>query len=259
MTWWPTIARAAADAIVSVVIAPTCAACAEVLDHPVSGPVCDSCWAAVATFRPPLCRSCGDALPSWRTVSVATERCAACRRRRDTAIDCGRAIGPYAGALERIVRAHKYDGCRSVARRIGPLLREAGAELVDGASCAVPVPLHPWRRFRRGFNQATDLAATLGLPVIRALRRVKATRTQTGLRVTARRRNVDGAFQLSLLLSDVAQRRFLRDRAVVLVDDVRTTGATLDACARALKQAGAREVRALTVARARTPATGTRR
>ena len=107
---------------------------------------------------------------------------------------------------------------------------------------------------RRGFNQADDLARRLGVPMLRALWRRRATAPQTGLNAAARRRNVRHAFRLSPLLSDARCHRLLEDRIVVLVDDVRTTGATLDACAAELKGAGAREVRALTVARAALPA-----
>jgi len=106
---------------------------------------------------------------------------------------------------------------------------------------------------RRGFNQADDLARRLGVPVLRALRRVRATAPQTGLNAAARRRNVRHAFRLSPFLSRVQRQRLVEGRIVVLVDDVRTTGATLEACAAALKDAGAREVRALTVARAALP------
>ena len=127
---------------------------------------------------------------------------------------------------------------------------QAGSDVLAGAQCAVPVPLHPWRRLRRGFNQATDLASTTGLPVVRALWRIRSTHSQTGLTAAARRRNVRDAFRLSPLLTPSAVDLHVAGNIVVLVDDVRTTGATLDACARVLKQAGAREVRALTVARA---------
>jgi predicted amidophosphoribosyltransferase len=128
------------------------------------------------------------------------------------------------------------------------MMREAGGDLLAGAACAVPVPLHLWRRFRRGFNQAADLAGWLGLPVVHALWRMRATVPQTGLTAAGRRRNVRGAFSTSPLLSHRVQETLITDRLVVLVDDVKTTGATLDACARALKAAGAAEVRALTVA-----------
>jgi ComF family protein len=133
------------------------------------------------------------------------------------------------------------------------MMRAAGVEILGDAHCVVPVPLHPWRRMRRGFNQADDLARRLGVPVLRALRRVRATAPQTGLNAAARRRNVRHAFRLSPFLSRVRRQRLVEGRIVVLVDDVRTTGATLEACAAALKDAGAGEVRALTAARAALP------
>jgi ComF family protein len=113
----------------------------------------------------------------------------------------------------------------------------------------VPVPLHPWRRLRRGFNQAADLAGTLGLPVVHALWRARPTATQMTLPEAQRHRNVRRAFRLAPWLSRRRRQRYLQDRCVVLVDDVMTTGATLDACAAVLKDAGAREVRTLTIAR----------
>jgi len=117
----------------------------------------------------------------------------------------------------------------------------------------VPVPLYPWRRLRRGFNQAADLAGELDLPVVHALWRTRPTVPQTGLTAPARRRNVQGAFRLSPLLSRARRVAFIDDRIVVLVDDVMTTGATLAACAEVLQQAGAHEVRLLTVATAAPP------
>ena len=130
------------------------------------------------------------------------------------------------------------------------MIRAAGADLLNDAACVVPVPLHGLRRLRRGFNQADELAARLGLPRVHALWRTRATRPQTGLTATARRRNVRGAFRMSPVLARGFRERLVRGGIVVLVDDVRTTGATLDACAAVLLRAGAREVRALTVARA---------
>ena len=120
-------------------------------------------------------------------------------------------------------------------------MREAGRPLLEDCDCVVPVPLHPWRRLRRGFNQARDLAKRLDRPVVDALWRIRATPSQMTLRAERRRTNVRNAFIASPFAN-------IDDRVVVLVDDVRTTGATLDACAQALADAGAREVRALTVA-----------
>ena len=129
--------------------------------------------------------------------------------------------------------------------------------MLHGADFLVPVPLHVWRRVRRGFNQSDDLAQQLDVPVMELLMRARATAPQTGLTAAARRRNVRDAFRLSPFLPRGARRR-LDGRIVVLVDDVRTTGATLDACASVLKGAGAGEVRALTVARAVLPTPGVR-
>jgi ComF family protein len=241
--------RAAADALLAIALAPVCVACGRVLEQPTAGPVCAGCWTSIRALRPPLCRACGDPLPSWRTVSVEMERCARCRR-APGAVDAGRAAGEHEDALRRIIHAFKYGGHRSLARPLAALMRAAAGDLLADVDLAVPVPLHPWRRLRRGFNQSSDLARALGVPCVRALGRVRATPPQTGLTAAGRRRNVRDAFRLSPRLFRHARAATLHDRIVLLVDDVRTTGATLDACARVLRDAGAREVRALTVARA---------
>jgi len=221
-----------------------------VLDEPLAGPVCGACWSTVRPVVPPACHVCGQALPSWRTISLITERCAACRR-RPPAFDRGAVACDYEGALRAIVHAFKYDGRRSLARPLGRLLRDAGRPVLDGADAVVPVPLHPWKRVQRGFNQSADLARTLGLPVRAVLRRTRATRAQAGLRPGQRRRNVAGAFALARW--PCVPRAAVANQILVVVDDVMTTGATLDACARVLKRAGAREVRTLTLARALPP------
>jgi ComF family protein len=230
------------DAILSIVLAPACAACEEPLDHPTRGPVCGRCWRSILPLTPPLCDRCGDPLPAWREISVPLACCPRCRR-RTRFVDRARAIGAYDGALRAIIHALKYDGRRSLARPLGALMRERGAAILEGACCAVPVPLHRSRRRRRGFNQADDLARRVGLPVCRALRRVRATDTQTGLPAARRHRNVRQAF------ATTREADALAGAVVVLIDDVSTTGATLEACARALKEAGVHEVRALTAAR----------
>lgn len=248
------VCRTSLDALLAVILAPRCAACAAVLDAPLDGPVCRLCWARIPALLPPFCRTCGDRLASWRIVSVALEQCPRCRR-TSTPLSAGRSAGHYDGTLRDILHAFKYDGRRTLARPLAAIIRAAGADLLRDANCVVPVPLHPFRRLRRGFNQAGELAAHLRTPVLHALWRTRATAPQTGLHAAARRRNVAGAFTLSPLISRTSQRAFLDDRVVVLVDDVHTTGATLNACAAVLLAAGAREVRALTVARAAAPTT----
>jgi len=241
----PAVARLI-DAFASVVLAPSCAACDEPLEHPTHGPVCERCWRSILPLTPPICDRCGDPLPAWRETSVALARCPRCRRRARF-VDRARAIGAYDGALRAIVHALKYDGRRSLARPLAALMRQRGAAMLEGAACAIPVPLHRSRHRRRGFNQADDLARHVGLPVCRALRRIRATQTQTGLPAARRHRNVRDAFATTPTAGALA------GATVVLIDDVSTTGATLDACARVLKRAGAREVRTLTLARALPP------
>lgn len=231
------------DAIVSAVLAPACAVCDAVLDAPTRGPVCPACWASIRPLTPPLCDACGDPLPSWRTITSPAPRCPRCRRTRRP-VDRARSVGSYEGALRGIIHALKYDGRRSLASRLGPLMRARAGDLLEDVDAVVPVPLHRARRWARGFNQAADLARALDrLPVVHALRRARATPTQTSLPAAQRHRNVRGAFVPTRSVAN------LRGGIVLLVDDVCTTGATLDACARALKDAGVREVRALTAAR----------
>ncbi|CAN5448872.1 ComF family protein [soil metagenome] len=234
--------RRIADGALAVLLAPACAACKQALDHPTAGPVCGACWAAVAPITPPMCDRCGDPLPSWRIISLAHSRCARCRRRVSHVVRT-RAIGAYEGSLRSIVHALKYDGRRSVARALADAMRRHGSEVLDGADLCVPVPLHPLRRYSRGFNQADELARHLGVRRAPALKRVRRTSAQADLPEAQRHANVRGAFC-------VRRRVAVQGLVVVLIDDVSTTGATMDACAQALLEAGAAEVRGLTAAKA---------
>jgi ComF family protein len=233
--------RTVVDGLLAVVLAPSCAACRCPLDRPLEGVVCRRCWDAVRQFPLPLCRHCGEPLAAWRMVDAETATCPRCRRSR-SAIGIAGAIGPYDGPLRAIVQALKYDGRRSLAAPLASRMREAVPEVLAGVDLTVPVPLHPRRQRARGFNQAEDLARGLGLPVARALRRTRPTVSQTDLPAARRHANVRGAFA-------VVEGSGIRGRCVLLVDDVSTTGATTEACARVLLAAGAREVRALTAAR----------
>jgi ComF family protein len=230
------------DALISVALAPACAACDQLLDRPTRGPVCEACWRSILPLTPPLCDRCGDPLAAWRTIRTGPAACPRCRR-APRAIDRARAIGAYDGALRAIIHALKYEARRSLAARLAALMRQRADDMLDGAACAVPVPLHPSRRRHRGFNQADDLARHLQVPVVAALARVRATATQTDLPAAQRHRNTRDAF------APTRSCRSLAGAVVVVVDDVCTTGATLEACARVLKDAGVREVRAVTAAR----------
>jgi ComF family protein len=169
-------------------------------------------------------------------------------------------FGSYEGTLRTLVHLFKYEKIHTLAKPLGEMLGRSipGEERFD---VVVPMPLHWRRRWQRGFNQSELLAKVIarrwGVPVVGAVRRVKATAPQAGLTNAKRRKNVSGAFIPSRpLLGRVLGGRFflgprkrLQGARVLLVDDVMTTGATAAACARALKRAGAKHVTLAAVAR----------
>jgi ComF family protein len=234
-------ARTVADSAIAILLAPSCAACARNLEQPTRGVVCEDCWCAITPILPPVCDTCGDPLRSWRIISAESGRCGRCRQAGSHVVRA-RAIGAYEGSLRSIVHALKYDGRRSLARPLADMLAGCGSDVIHGAQFVVPVPLHRSKQQARGFNQAVDIARHLSLPTVLALERVRNTPSQTDLPAPQRHANVRGAFSLT-------RGTRLRGAVVVVVDDVSTTGATLEACAEVLLQGGAREVRALTVAR----------
>jgi ComF family protein len=213
--------RDAANALLSALLTPPCAVCGQALDCPLDGAVCDGCWTAVAPHAIPI------PLPS---------------------IAHAQSIGHYEGTLRDVLHALKYDGRRSIGPRLSRLMAAEARGVLDDADAVVPVPLHARRRRERGFNQADDLSRGLGLPLIHALRRARPTPPQVGLTAEERRENVRNAFELRRSYGLLANPP-LQGKVIVLVDDVATTGATLEACARVLRAAGVGEVRALTAAR----------
>ncbi len=205
--------------------------------------MCDACWGSIVPLTPPLCARCGEPIAAWRAADILHAHCARCRR-GGSRVSRLMAAGAYEGTLRAAIHALKYDGRRTLARRLGALMREAGEDLLVDADGIVPVPLHPSRLRARGFNQAADLARAVGRPIAPVLRRTRATDPQAALPAARRHGNVRGAFAATPAM------RQWNGAVLVLVDDVSTTGATLDACASALLSAGAAEVRALTAARA---------
>lgn len=199
-----------------------------------------------------------------------TSTCRACATAPPRLILRSRHVGFHEGPLRDIVHAFKYGGHRSLAGELVPLLEDAGRDLLTAADVAVAVPLHPVKQWRRGFNQAGVLARGLPVRVVAALRKPKASASQTGLTTQQRAANVQSAFEASWRLrvgtwagrpegiaarlpeslrARLARRWSVHGLSVLLVDDVHTTGATLEACARVLLAYGARDVSALTVAR----------
>jgi predicted amidophosphoribosyltransferase len=190
-------------------------------------------------------------------------RCAACRQRRP-AFRRVVALGDYGAALREWVLALKHGGRRDLAHPLGVALArrwcgEDGASAGRGERGAllVPVPLHPWRAFERGHDQARGLARALslatGVPLHGVLRRTRATGPQGTPGAVSRAANVHGAFapiRSALPGGSARVRRRVEGRDAWLVDDVLTSGATASECARALRALGARSVGVLVVARA---------
>ena len=228
------------DAALSILFAPQCVSCAEPLASPTAGAACARCWQSILAVAPPLCDRCGDALPAVRRIESTCPRC----RAHPPAFVHAVAAGCYEGVLRDLLHALKYDGRRSLARGLGALMRARGGPTIEACDLAVPVPLHASKRRVRGFNQADDLARALGIPVVHALRRARQTAAQSDLAADARLANVTAAFALN------RQRRSIAGRTVLLVDDVTTTGATLNECAATLRAGGAADVYAITAARA---------
>jgi ComF family protein len=158
---------------------------------------------------------------------------------------------PFTGVVRRALHALKYDGERRLAPLMGEAVARRWARASAGGEVLVPVPASPDRVGERGYDQAALIAGAagrrLGLPVAAAIGRARATTAQFDLDRAARRANLGGAF----IPSSAPGASTIRDRWVVLVDDVVTTGATLAACAATLLEAGALAVSAVTVARER--------
>jgi ComF family protein len=238
-------ARGAAQlgrAVVDAVLPPRCLACGEIVGEPDA--LCGSCWSAMTFFAPPWCASCG--LPFPHPVGDGAV-CADCTRERRT-WGQARAVLRYDKHSRRLVLALKHGDRTHMAAAFGRWMHRVGGEVLNGADLLIPVPLHWTRLFQRRYNQAVLLARAVrsaGGPPVAAdwLVRRRRTPSQGRMGPAARARNVRAAFAMRPGC-DVAGKR------LVIIDDVMTTGATLDECARVLRRAGAASVSALTLARA---------
>ena len=210
-----------------------------------SGPLSPADFAQLRFISDPLCDRCGAPL-DYRTGDETW--CVICLA-RPPRWDRARAALIYDETARRPVLDLKRAGRRDGLETLCGWMRQAGGVLIDEADVLVPVPLHYTRLVVRGFNQSGWLAQAIGEAsgrrvVVDGLKRTRRTPSQAGLAGRARRRNVSGAFQVRR--SRAAE---IADKRVLLVDDVLTTGATLSACTRVLKQAGARHVDVLVLAR----------
>jgi ComF family protein len=235
---WAAAARLALD----IALPTLCVSCRE----PVDGEgVCAECWAKLSFIAPPFCPRLGipfvyDPGPELLSMEAIAN---------PPAYQRARAAVRYDDVARTLVHALKYQDRTDLAPTMGRWMARAGQQLLADADILVPVPLH-WRRgWSRRFNQSGALARVIsresGVKVAsEALRRVRATEQQIGLSRAQRASNVQGAFKVAAERNaDIAGRR------VVLIDDVLTSGATTDACARALLRAKAARVDVLVFAR----------
>lgn len=234
--------RRAGRTALDLVLPPLCLACAKPVASPAS--LCPQCWAGLDFIARPYCERLGTPFAHDLGAGILSPKAIA----EPPVFGRARAVVRYEGTGRRLVHRLKYSDRLDLARAMGGLMARAGAELLADAHCLVPVPLHARRLWGRRFNQAGELAKAIaqasGVPVRHdVLIRRKATRSQVGLSAAERARNVSGAFAVP-----PRSRSALAGRRVVLVDDVMTTGSTLDAASRVLKRAGAAEVDVLVFA-----------
>ena len=232
----------AARSALDIALPTLCVACRE----PVAGVgVCADCWTQLSFIERPYCPRLGTPFVYDPGSGMLSMEAIA----NPPAYQRARAAVRYNDVAKVLVHALKYQDRTDLAPAMGRWMARAGSELLDGADVLIPVPLH-WRRgWSRRYNQSGVLARVIarqsGIPVAPdALRRTRPTRQQVGLSRNDRARNVQGAFKVAAERTSQIQ-----GRRVILIDDVLTSGATVDACARVLLRAKAAQVDVLVFAR----------
>lgn len=224
-------ARAALNRLVDFAIPPICPTCETMMQS--DGGLCGACWRMVPWIEEPVCDRLGLPLSYDLGPGAVSAEALAC----PPAFDRLRAVCAYEGVAPQLVHALKFNQQRHLARSLGAMMARAGRKLLsEPDTILVPVPLHPFRQIGRRYNQSGLLAeaiasATGGIANHRAVRRVKRTKQQAALSRGDRLRNVDGAFAVGK-----EGEASLANKRVVLIDDVHTTGATLNALAQTLKR-----------------------
>ncbi len=207
--------------------------------------LCPRCWSSLHIITPPLCGRLGIPLPGYEGSGPHISMQAIAN---PPVFSRARAAAHYAGIMRRLIVRFKFEDKHEPQPLFVKLMREAGRTLLNEADLLVPVPLHRLSLLQRRFNQSALLARGLsratGVPAaVTALQRIRRTPAQVGLTQEARQMNVFKAFGVSR-----SGQKAVRGKSIVLIDDVITTGATANACAAALLDAGARRVDVLAIA-----------
>jgi ComF family protein len=235
--------RAALRLLLDFALPPLCPSCREPLGD--GNGLCASCWSRLSLIEPPYCARLGIPFVFEPGAGLLSMEAIA----NPPAYDRARAAVRYDDIAGSLVHQFKYGDRLDLAPMMGRWMARAGRELLADAKVLVPVPLH-WRRlWARRFNQSATLAGVIsalcGVPVVHdGLKRLRATPQQVGLSKAERADNVQGVFRVS-----DERKADITGQRVLVVDDVLTSGATVDACARALLRAGAAHVDVLVFAR----------
>jgi ComF family protein len=235
------LARNALRPILDFALPPRCPGCAAIIAEPHR--FCLGCWSALDFLGPPCCARCALPFDYGESEEVVCGRCLA----EPPAYDRLRAAVAYGEIARAVALKLKYGGRPGIAETVARFM----ARHLDGAGAPLlaPVPLHRWRIWRRGYNQAALIASALarraGLEArLDLIERVKATPVLRGMGPRERAEAVRGAFRVN-----PRHKAGIKGRAIIVVDDVYTSGATANGCARILKRAGAAEVNILCWAR----------
>lgn len=229
--------------LLNLILPPRCLSCAEILSEHHS--LCSTCWNACVFISHPCCNLCG-----WPFPYEVPDKylCPHCFRLPPVYVQCRSALAYQEGSRPFILRFKQGDGTH-LAPGLAKIMLRAGSDILSKTELLIPVPLH-WRRlFVRQYNQSTLLAMYLsgltGIPTQTGIiKRIKATSKQGHKTYKQRHLNVKGAFVVS---ADKAA--LVKNKSVTLIDDVYTTGATINECARILQSNGVKEIRVLTLAR----------
>lgn len=239
-----------AGALGCVLFPSGCRLCEATLTRADRLPICDTCLASFKKLSPAaVCERCGQPWTNANATAESGMLCGECRQ-RDFAFDTARSYGIYGGALARAIVLQKFERIEPLGAWFAKRLLEVIHEQAEmfGADLVVPVPLHRTRQKERGYNQVDlfgrPLARRLGLPYRPVLLKRERPRPEKHLlHFEERWEAVRGAFV-------IRQGGRVDNFRILLLDDVMTSGATLDACSRALREAGAKSVAGLTIARA---------
>lgn len=237
--------------LLDIIYPQRCHICMDFLDdtHRENPDLCNTCFTSFKDITHPFCSICGIPFKSKVEEDHLCEKCLVKRPFYDEI----RAPYLYEESLMKAIQRMKYSGKSYIVKSVGPLLGIFAKKWINDITedmIIIPVPLHKKRLKQRGFNQSVLLAKVIS-PMLSVetdfftLKRIKHTDSQTGLNLKQRKKNMKGAFEVS-------GKKNIKDKKIILVDDVATTGNTINECARVLKKAGCKKVSGLVLAR--TPA-----